>query len=302
MFCHLAQSTAREREKMTEPATDLSTSEPIGYRRWSEEWWENRGTGVKERRCTSHRKNGDQCRNPAILGATVCRYHGGAAKQVVHAARVRLQNAADKMARELLGMATDPNVSDSVKITAIRDALDRAGLKPVTAVDLDISTRPWEKVFEGIAKVVAGPRDPQTPHALANESESATHESGEDDEIVGEFDDDVIEDDPYLPRVEPQRERESSEIIDVEIDTGYTDQIMSDDPTPTRPRRFVSERAPSAPGIGPLGLGGPAGSGLMSLSDAVEAAAEMRARQAARDARHETQIGEQDLNLPGIVR
>ena len=69
-----------------------------------------------------------------------------------------MQNAADRMARELLGMATDPNVSDSVKIVAIRDALDRAGLKPVTAVDLEISTKPWEKVFEGISKVVAGPR------------------------------------------------------------------------------------------------------------------------------------------------
>ena len=53
-----------------------------------------------------------------------------------------MQNAAEKMARELLGMATDPNVSDPVKLAAIKDALDRAGLKPVTAVDLDISTKP----------------------------------------------------------------------------------------------------------------------------------------------------------------
>jgi hypothetical protein len=123
---------------------DLSTSEPIGFRRWSEEWWENRGPGVKERHCTAHRKNDEQCRNPAILGATVCRYHGGAAKQVVRAATVRLQNAAEKMARELLGMATNPNVSDPVKLAAIRDALDRAGLKPITTVDLEVSTRPWE--------------------------------------------------------------------------------------------------------------------------------------------------------------
>jgi hypothetical protein len=57
------------------------------------------------------------------LGARVCRYHGGAAKQVVRAARVRLQNAAEKMARELLGMATNPDVSDPVKLAAIKDAL-----------------------------------------------------------------------------------------------------------------------------------------------------------------------------------
>jgi hypothetical protein len=53
-----------------------------------------------------------------------------------------LQNAAEKLARELLGMATDPNVSDSVKLAAIRDALDRAGLKPTTIVDLEVSTKP----------------------------------------------------------------------------------------------------------------------------------------------------------------
>jgi hypothetical protein len=82
--------------------------------------------------------NGEQCKNASLAGATVCRYHAGAATQVVHAARIRLQNAADKMARELLGMATDPSVSDSVKLAAIRDALDRAGLKPVTAVDLEV--------------------------------------------------------------------------------------------------------------------------------------------------------------------
>ena len=157
---------------MTEPATDPSTPEPTGYRRWSEEWWENRKPGVKEHRCTAHRRTGEQCRNPAILGATVCRFHGGAAKQVVHAARVRLQNAADKMARELLGMATDPNVSDSVKITAIRDALDRAGLKPVTAVDLDASKKPWEKVFEGYRESCCG------TERFANPGDRARHSRG----------------------------------------------------------------------------------------------------------------------------
>ena len=149
--------TRGQGEEMT---ADLSNNQPIrkgktGRKPGPLDWSKS---PVPDRQCTAHRKNGDQCKNPAILGATVCRYHGGASKQVVHAARVRLQNAADKMARELLGMATDPNVSDSVKITAIRDALDRAGLKPVTAVDLEVSTKPWEKVFEGVSKVVAGPR------------------------------------------------------------------------------------------------------------------------------------------------
>jgi hypothetical protein len=256
---------------MTTEQGDLSTQKPhrsnygLG-RDWSK-------SAVPQHRCKAHRKNGEQCKNASLIGSAVCRYHGGAAKQCVNAARIRLQNAAEKMARELLGMATDPNVSDSVKLAAIRDALDRAGFKPVTAVDLEVSTKPWEHVFEGISKVVAGPRDPQaTPAELP----------AADPEILGEFDDDEIEDDPYAPRVEPQREWESADVVYVEIVSpdGYTDQIMSDHPT-TPGRDDSSASEPHGPGVGPLGPNGPTGSGLMSLADAVEAASEMRARAAA---------------------
>jgi hypothetical protein len=41
------------------------------------------------RRCSAHRRDGEPCRNWAIRGGTVCRMHGGAAKQVRHQARVR---------------------------------------------------------------------------------------------------------------------------------------------------------------------------------------------------------------------
>ena len=62
---------------------------------------------------------------------------------------------------------------------------------------------------------------------------------------MGEFDDDEIEPDPYVPK---SKERDSTGIIDVEIDTGYTD-TMSDDPlTPAPDDSSVSE--PYSPGIG----------------------------------------------------
>jgi hypothetical protein len=99
-----------------------------------------------------------------------------------------------------------------------------------------------------------------------------------DDEIVGEFDDPPEE-------IEEKRERECVDVIDVEIEAidpdGYTDQIMN--PARTTPGHDDSSASgPYSPDVRPLGLTGPAGSGLMRLEDAVEAQAAMREREAAR--------------------
>lgn len=106
------------------------------------------------RRCAGHKKTGERCKNAAILGSSVCRFHGGAAKHVKAAARARLENATDLMAKQLLGMAIDPNVNDSVKLAAIKDALDRGGLKPPAEVVLSQGeSKPYEELFEGISTV-----------------------------------------------------------------------------------------------------------------------------------------------------
>ncbi len=52
-------------------------------------------------------------------------------------ARQRIEEAADRMACELLKMVTDDNVADSIKLAAIRDALDRAGLAAMNAVEVE---------------------------------------------------------------------------------------------------------------------------------------------------------------------
>jgi|SRR6516165_5691186 len=123
-------------------------------RQYSVEYWERKNDLG---RCTAHSsQHGRRCMKPALAGATVCRMHGGAAKHVRNAARVRLANAADRMARELLRMALDDNVADSVKLTAIRDALDRAGLAAKT--EIEISARPYETIFDTMS-LEGGKRD-----------------------------------------------------------------------------------------------------------------------------------------------
>ena len=62
------------------------------------------------------------------------------APQVKAAARARLENAADRMARNLLGLATEAE-SETVKLGATNSALDRAGLKPPAEVVLSLN--PW---------------------------------------------------------------------------------------------------------------------------------------------------------------
>lgn len=104
-----------------------------------------------ERRCTANSsRTGEQCKNVAIKGSNVCRYHGGAAKQVKQAARIRLENAADLMAKQLLGIALTAD-SEGVKLAAIRDALDRAGLKAPSEVVVSAGeAKPYETVFDAI--------------------------------------------------------------------------------------------------------------------------------------------------------
>jgi hypothetical protein len=145
---------AHEGASDSEKATD---SRPSNGRDWA-------NSAVPQRRCKAHKKDGSQCSNPAIRGGTVCRFHGGAAKHVKMAARARLENAADLMAKELLGMAIDPDISAAVKLSAIRDALDRAGLKAPNEVVLSQGTAPYEEIFDSIAS--------ERPGSSANDNSS----------------------------------------------------------------------------------------------------------------------------------
>ncbi len=56
------------------------------------------------------------------------------------------------MARQLLNMATDDDVSDTVKLAAIRDALDRAGVSGKAELELSVKEpKPYEQIFNGFS-------------------------------------------------------------------------------------------------------------------------------------------------------
>jgi hypothetical protein len=86
----------------------------------------------------------------AISGGRVCTHHGGNAPAVKAKARQRIEEAADRMAKQLLGIATSAE-SEAVRLAAIRDALDRAGLVAPKTVDVAIAPKPWEIIFDDIA-------------------------------------------------------------------------------------------------------------------------------------------------------
>jgi hypothetical protein len=48
----------------------------------------------------------------------------------------------------LLSFALDGKVADPVALQAIRDALDRAGMKP--GIDVDVTVKPFESIFEAM--------------------------------------------------------------------------------------------------------------------------------------------------------
>ena len=83
-------------------------------------------------------------------------------------------------------MAVADDLSDAVRLAAIRDALDRAGLSGRAGVDVQIAARPFEQIFTNAEagsraayRASIGRPEPESP-ALAGQPA----ESHSDDEVL----------------------------------------------------------------------------------------------------------------------
>lgn len=122
-----------------------------------------------ERRCTAMNAKGDRCRKIAIYGSNVCRNHGGSARQVVSKARIRVEMASNRLMGKLIEVAFDDSKPAAVQLDAIKDSLNRAGLKPREQVEVGPIT-PAEEIF---ADIFTGTREESR---RMRGYESASHE------------------------------------------------------------------------------------------------------------------------------
>lgn len=131
--------------------------------------------GIRGTPCIANRKNGEPCKRWALKGASVCWSHGAAAPQVREAAARRLENAIDRLLAALLHIAEDEAQPAAARVSAIRDALDRAGFGRDRTVTVKVA--PWMQDIE-VLLVDVVPRG---------------------DIVDAELVDDVPEEPPFLP-------------------------------------------------------------------------------------------------------
>lgn len=178
-----------------------------------------------ERRCTGTNAQGERCRNFAIKGGRVCKFHGGATRHVKEAARIRVEMASDRLMGKLIEIAYDDNRPASVQLDAIKDSLNRAGLSKPAQVEVG-PIKPFEEVLDGIgtgsraesrrARGMQG--DDQTTEFIGSQSDWQLGSSHHDQHPTASVDGPQFADEPtsppYVdgdcePPAAPQRHRRS---------------------------------------------------------------------------------------------
>jgi hypothetical protein len=99
-------------------------------------------------RCSRTKRDGEQCKNYAMAGTTVCRKHGGTAPQTQKRARERLIEMLDPAVAALYRIIDKADTSDADRLRAIAMVLDRTGMGARSEVTVE--HKKWELLMEGI--------------------------------------------------------------------------------------------------------------------------------------------------------
>lgn len=117
-----------------------------------------------QRRCGARRRDGQQCGQPAMSGATVCRMHGGKAPQVQRAARLRLIDLIDPAIATLAREMTNQDARPGDRIKAAAEVLDRAGVPR----NVEVSSEDARNLLEQrLLQMLADRRAEQTGSVVA---------------------------------------------------------------------------------------------------------------------------------------
>lgn len=139
--------------------------------------------------CGARARDGSPCKNAPVLGAKVCRMHGGSAPQVKEKAAARLREGVMPMLATLYRLANDDSVPPAVQLAAVRDWLDRSGIKEAIAVE--VTVQPWERLVDGIVAEVSD-------ELLRDPGALVVGDYAQRDWIPGE----VVEDDEDVPLID----------------------------------------------------------------------------------------------------
>lgn len=143
---------------------------------------------VARTQCTAKsRQSGERCKNYAIAGGTVCRFHGGATPSVKRKAALRLAQLVDP-AIATLGREMVKAEKSSDRQRAANSILDRAGITRGQSSELDVARA---LLLERLLEARSGPR----PVAAVAAPDPL--------EIVAE----VVDDDAPAPKPKPARRR-----------------------------------------------------------------------------------------------
>lgn len=97
--------------------------------------------------CKAHNRQGGPCRQPAVPGAVVCRYHGGRSPQVLAAAKARLQQAALEEASVTFGLPVDVSPEEAL-LAEVRRTAGHVAWLGARVAELDAEALSWGRSEE----------------------------------------------------------------------------------------------------------------------------------------------------------